>query len=82
MEKLKTTVKLSTEPTGLYGCDEEEVFSIPDWLMEFDQHLLRASTLQATLDASAYQKTLPHSLLSPPSCGVDDSYSAGLICSC
>ena len=63
MEKLKPAVKLSTEPTGLYGCDKKEVFSISDWLMEFDQHLLRTSTLQATLDASAYQKTLPHSLL-------------------
>ena len=63
LDKTKPSAKLSSDPSNLYGYDDEEEFSDPDWMVEFDQHLLRTSSLQPTLDASAYWKTLPHSVL-------------------
>ena len=63
MENFKAAAKLRADANSLYGYDDEEEFSVPDWMLEFDQHLLRTSSLQPTLDASAYWKTLPHSLL-------------------
>jgi hypothetical protein len=95
MGNYKPAAKLGAGAVGapsLYGSDDEEEFSVPDWLLEFDQHLLRTSSLQPNLDASAYWKTLPRSplqvvalmILAVPasSAPVERVFShSGLICS-